>query len=161
MVPELAMVMLACARIGAVHSVVFAGFSSDALRERIVYAKSKWGKFTTSSSFDEGGGALPPWKMYILYFCFISASPILDFPIPTLCTPITTLPPPTPQHISNHHLHPPPVFVTDEGKRGGRTLPLKKIVDDACTGDAAELVKNVFVFNRTGVDLQVLCGARS
>ncbi len=35
MVPELAMCMLACARIGAVHSVVFAGFSANALRERI------------------------------------------------------------------------------------------------------------------------------
>ena len=36
MVPELAVAMLACARIGAVHSVVFAGFSSDALRGRIL-----------------------------------------------------------------------------------------------------------------------------
>ena len=44
MVPELAMVMLACARIGAVHSVVFAGFSAEALRDRIVYAKSKYGR---------------------------------------------------------------------------------------------------------------------
>ena len=32
MVPELAATMLACARIGAVHSVVFAGFSAEALR---------------------------------------------------------------------------------------------------------------------------------
>ncbi|MFY0529144.1 acetate--CoA ligase [Archangium gephyra] len=36
MVPELAYTMLACARIGAVHSVVFAGFSADSLRERIL-----------------------------------------------------------------------------------------------------------------------------
>jgi acetyl-CoA synthetase len=35
MVPELAITMLACARIGAVHSVVFGGFSANALRERI------------------------------------------------------------------------------------------------------------------------------
>jgi acetyl-CoA synthetase len=35
MVPELAVTMLACARIGAVHSVVFGGFSANALRERI------------------------------------------------------------------------------------------------------------------------------
>ena len=35
MVPELAMAMLACARIGAVHSVIFAGFSSDAIRDRM------------------------------------------------------------------------------------------------------------------------------
>jgi acetyl-CoA synthetase len=36
MIPELAFAMLACARIGAVHSVVFAGFSANALRDRIV-----------------------------------------------------------------------------------------------------------------------------
>ncbi len=35
MVPELAVAMLACARIGAIHSVVFGGFSADALRNRI------------------------------------------------------------------------------------------------------------------------------
>jgi acetyl-CoA synthetase len=35
MVPELAIAMLACARIGAIHSVVFGGFSATALRERI------------------------------------------------------------------------------------------------------------------------------
>jgi acetyl-CoA synthetase len=41
MIPELAMTMLACARIGAVHSVVFAGFSSEALGSRIQAAKSE------------------------------------------------------------------------------------------------------------------------
>ena len=35
LVPELAMAMLACARIGAVHSVVFGGFSAESLRDRI------------------------------------------------------------------------------------------------------------------------------
>ncbi|HSC58408.1 MAG TPA: acetate--CoA ligase, partial [Gemmatimonadales bacterium] len=35
MVPEAAIAMLACARIGAVHSVVFGGFSADSLRDRI------------------------------------------------------------------------------------------------------------------------------
>jgi acetyl-CoA synthetase len=35
LVPELAIAMLACARIGATHSVVFGGFSADALRDRI------------------------------------------------------------------------------------------------------------------------------
>ena len=35
MVPELAIAMLACARIGAVHSIVFGAFSSDSLRDRI------------------------------------------------------------------------------------------------------------------------------
>ncbi|MBK5969761.1 MULTISPECIES: acetate--CoA ligase [Thiorhodovibrio] len=36
MVPEAAVAMLACARIGAVHSVVFGGFSPDSLRDRIL-----------------------------------------------------------------------------------------------------------------------------
>ena len=35
MIPELAIAMLACARIGAVHSIVFGGFSSESLRDRI------------------------------------------------------------------------------------------------------------------------------
>jgi len=41
MIPELAYSMLACARIGAVHSVVFAGFSADALRDRVLDAGCK------------------------------------------------------------------------------------------------------------------------
>lgn len=41
MVPELAIAVLACARIGAVHSVVFAGFSADALASRINDADCK------------------------------------------------------------------------------------------------------------------------
>ncbi|HXZ48706.1 MAG TPA: AMP-binding protein, partial [Usitatibacter sp.] len=41
LVPELAIAMLACARIGAVHSVVFGGFSSEALRDRILDAEAK------------------------------------------------------------------------------------------------------------------------
>ncbi len=40
-IPEAFIVMLACARLGAVHSVVFAGFSEDALRERINDARSE------------------------------------------------------------------------------------------------------------------------
>ena len=35
MIPELPIAMLACARIGAVHSVIFGGFSADSLRDRI------------------------------------------------------------------------------------------------------------------------------
>ena len=41
MIPELAMAVLACARIGAVHSVVFAGFSAHALADRINDAQCK------------------------------------------------------------------------------------------------------------------------
>ncbi len=41
MVPELAIAMLACARIGAPHSVIFGGFSSQAIADRVGDAKSK------------------------------------------------------------------------------------------------------------------------
>ena len=41
MIPEAVVALLACARIGAVHSVVFAGFSPDALGSRIVDCDSK------------------------------------------------------------------------------------------------------------------------
>lgn len=41
MVPELAIAVLACARIGAIHSVVFAGFSAKSLQERILDAGCK------------------------------------------------------------------------------------------------------------------------
>jgi acetyl-CoA synthetase len=57
MVPELAMTMLACARIGAVHSVIFAGFSADAIADRIQDAKSKW--VVTAASGSRGGRNLP------------------------------------------------------------------------------------------------------
>lgn len=41
MIPEAVVAMLACARVGAVHSVVFAGFSAEALRSRIEDAQAK------------------------------------------------------------------------------------------------------------------------
>jgi acetyl-CoA synthetase len=41
MVPEAAIAMLACARIGAPHSVVFGGFSADALRDRLIDGQAK------------------------------------------------------------------------------------------------------------------------
>jgi acetyl-CoA synthetase len=85
MTPELGMTMLACARIGAIHSVVFAGFSADSLRDRINDCDSKW------------------------------------------------------------------IFTSDEGKRGGKTLKLKGIVDAAV--DQTPIVTNVFVFKRTGGDV--------
>jgi len=89
MIPEVAMVMLACARIGAVHSVVFAGFSADALADRISASNSKW------------------------------------------------------------------VFTADGGLRGGRKIPLKKIVDDAIAKEQCDgIVDKVFVWERTGDDLE-------
>ncbi|NOQ27726.1 MAG: acetate--CoA ligase [Bacteroidales bacterium] len=41
MIPELAIAMLACARIGAIHSIVFAGFSANSLEERINDTQAK------------------------------------------------------------------------------------------------------------------------
>jgi acetyl-CoA synthetase len=85
MIPDLAFVMLACTRIGAVHSVVFAGFSADSLRDRILDARSKW------------------------------------------------------------------VVTADEGRRGGRSIPLKATTDVAVS--QAACVEKVFVYKRTGADV--------
>ncbi|XP_061183415.1 acetyl-coenzyme A synthetase 2-like, mitochondrial [Saccostrea echinata] len=74
--------MLACARIGAVHSVVFAGFSAEALAGRIQDADAET------------------------------------------------------------------VITADEGVRGGRSIPLKKTVDEAVS--QCPSVKRVFVYQRTG-----------
>ncbi|KAF0500262.1 acetyl-coenzyme a synthetase [Gigaspora margarita] len=81
MVPEAAIALLACARLGAVHSVVFAGFSSDSLRNRILDASSKF------------------------------------------------------------------IITANEGRRGGKTIHIKKIIDEALTECPG--VKRVFVFRRT------------
>lgn len=83
MVPELAMTMLACARIGAIHSVVFAGFSSEALAQRVSAAQSKF------------------------------------------------------------------IVTGDQGVRGGKSIPLKSIVDDALTKmDCNDVVEHVFCYER-------------
>jgi acetyl-CoA synthetase len=90
MIPEAAYAMLACARIGAVHSVVFGGFSPDSLAGRIVDADSKL------------------------------------------------------------------VITADEGVRGGRTITLKRNVDEAlkkCAGD-----EKVIVVRRTGAPISWQAG---
>jgi acetyl-CoA synthetase len=82
MIPEAVYTMLACARVGAVHSVIFAGFSADALRDRILNAR---------------------------------------------CTVLVT---------------------ADQGKRGGKVIQLKGIVDKAVS--QCPLIKTIVVFQRTG-----------
>jgi acetyl-CoA synthetase len=59
MIPEAVYAMLACARLGAVHNVVFAGFSAESLRDRINDARC-----TTVITADEGvrGGKIIPLK---------------------------------------------------------------------------------------------------
>jgi len=53
MIPELPIAMLACARIGAVHTIVFGGFSAEALRDRIIDAGAKI-LITTNGYFRSG-----------------------------------------------------------------------------------------------------------
>ena len=62
MIPEAAYAMLACTRIGAVHSVVFGGFSPDALRDRILNADCR-----TVITADQGvrGGKFVPLKQNV------------------------------------------------------------------------------------------------
>lgn len=81
MIPEVAVAMLACARIGAVHSVIFAGFSPEALKTRILDAD-----------------------------CRV-------------------------------------VITANEGKRGNKTIPLKKNVDEAITD--CPRVRSVIVVQHT------------
>ncbi len=57
MIPEAAYAMLACARIGAVHSIVFGGFSPDSLQNRIIDADSKL--IITADEGMRGGKPVP------------------------------------------------------------------------------------------------------
>ena len=57
MIPEAAYAMLACARIGAIHSIVFGGFSPDALAGRIVDCASKY--IITADEGMRGGRPIP------------------------------------------------------------------------------------------------------
>lgn len=62
MVPEAAYAMLACARIGAPHSVVFAGFSAEALRDRILDCRCK---FVVTADEGRRGGKVIPLKALV------------------------------------------------------------------------------------------------
>ncbi|MFA1562228.1 acetate--CoA ligase [Aliivibrio fischeri] len=92
MVAEAAVAMLACTRIGAVHTVVFGGFSPEALAGRIIDSDAKV------------------------------------------------------------------VITADEGVRGGRTVPLKKNVDDALNNPDVTTIEKVVVFQRTGNDIEWIEG---
>ena len=85
MIPEVAYAMFACTRIGAIHSVVFGGFSPESLKDRIIDAD-----------------------------CEI-------------------------------------VITADEGVRGGKSIPLKKNVDEAVSKCAG--VSSVLVVTRTGAEI--------
>ena len=58
MVPELAIAMLACARIGAVHSIVFGAFSAESLRDRINDSECKM-LITQDTAFRGPRGGIP------------------------------------------------------------------------------------------------------
>ncbi len=57
MIPEAVVAMLACARVGAIHSVVFGGFSAEALRSRIDDAQAKL--VITADGQNRRGSAMP------------------------------------------------------------------------------------------------------
>ncbi len=57
MIPELAYVMLACARIGAIHSIIFGGFSADSISGRIKDCKSQF--IITADEGVRGGKKIP------------------------------------------------------------------------------------------------------
>ena len=62
MIPEASFAMLACSRLGAIHCVVFGGFSANALKDRIIAADAKW-----VITADEGvrGGKIIPLKQNV------------------------------------------------------------------------------------------------
>ncbi|MCH9813138.1 MAG: acetate--CoA ligase [Epsilonproteobacteria bacterium] len=70
MIPEAAVTMLACARIGAIHSIVFGGFSAEALRDRVIDAEAKL-VVTSDGAFRKG-------KPYML-------KPVVDKALETGC----------------------------------------------------------------------------
>ncbi len=57
MIPELAIIMLACVRIGAIHSIVFGGFSSDSVKDRIIDCEGK--VLVTADGYYRAGKTIP------------------------------------------------------------------------------------------------------
>ena len=62
MIPEAAVAMLSCTRIGAVHSIVFGGFSAESLRDRIVDADCR---FVICADETRRGGKISPLKTHV------------------------------------------------------------------------------------------------
>ncbi len=60
MIPELVILMLACARIGAIHSIVFGGFTADSLKDRIEDCQSKL--LITADGYYRNGKNIPQKK---------------------------------------------------------------------------------------------------
>jgi acetyl-CoA synthetase len=78
MVPELAVAMLACARIGAVHSVIFGGFSANAIVDRVNdqqatvvvtqdFARRRGAQFPLKGTVDEALTSCPSVKSVVVY----------------------------------------------------------------------------------------------
>ncbi len=76
MVPQAAYAMLACARIGAIHSIVFGGFSPDALANRIINCKSKL--VITADCGKRGGKNIPLKKNVDLASAIVGVKDYLD-----------------------------------------------------------------------------------
>ena len=57
MIPELAYIMLACARIGAIHSIIFGGFSAESIAGRIQDCGSEY--IITADEGVRGGKKIP------------------------------------------------------------------------------------------------------
>ena len=62
MIPELAVTMLACARIGAVHSIIFGGFSADSISGRVNDCESQY--IITADEGVRAGKTIPLKKNY-------------------------------------------------------------------------------------------------
>ena len=95
--------MLACTRIGAPHSVVFAGFSAESIRDRILDASSKW--VITAENGIRGGRIIP---LKATVDAAITACPCVQkvfvFNRPVASPPRSSAPSPAPG-ASEHHVH--------------------------------------------------------
>ena len=76
MIPELTIAMLACARIGAIHSIVFGGFSADALRDRILDSECTF--LITTDGARRGAKSIPMKKAAddAMLMCEEAGSPV-------------------------------------------------------------------------------------